>query len=42
MHASNMTTAELVRYGLMYFESLPAPVARESLKSALREALGTR
>lgn len=31
MHA-NMTTAELVRYGLMYSESLPAPVARESLE----------
>ena len=32
MHATNMTTAELVRYGLMYSDSLPASVARESLE----------
>ena len=32
MQATNMTTAELVRYGLMYSESLPASVARESLE----------
>lgn len=32
MHASKMTTAELVRYGLMYSDALPGPVARESLE----------
>ncbi|HNN16988.1 MAG TPA: hypothetical protein PKJ29_09685 [Giesbergeria sp.] len=32
MHATNMTTAELVRYGLMYSDALPAPVSREALE----------
>lgn len=31
MH-TNMTTAELVRYGLMYSDALPAPVSREALE----------
>ncbi len=32
MHATNMTTAELVRYGLMYSDSLPASVSRDALE----------